>query len=97
MMRRRSDELISHESATILLQAFEKIAEQSTVLHLGIRAMNQILEIAMKYNLTYYDASYLQCCSQYNFTLVTEDEKLTSAALSDSIRVMDTKKWINES
>jgi len=97
LTKRKNGDLIPYESATTLLQAFEKIVGHATVVHLETGSMNQILEIAIKHRLTYYDASYLHCCSQFNYSLITEDEKLKVAALNNSVRVMNTEAWTNKS
>ena len=38
------------------------------------------LKIAMKENLTYYDASYVSAALKNNLTLVTDDDKLYEAS-----------------
>jgi len=37
------------------------------------------LSLAIQYNITYYDASFVQIAKEYNVPLITEDKKLINA------------------
>ncbi len=51
-----------------------------------------IMENALQYNLTYYDAAYLTTAQQHKLTLVTEDKQLTKAANNANIATINSEK-----
>jgi predicted nucleic acid-binding protein len=61
------------ETAQIILTNLNRITTEPD-------AFQNILEIALTENLTYYDASYLHAAKQNNLQLVTEDQKLETKA-----------------
>lgn len=83
----------SKEEISFLVQAFEKITELASTISLEGKTMQPIMDLARKENLTFYDASYLHCCLQFDLHLITEDGRLKQAAQSNSIGVMDTERW----
>lgn len=80
---------------------FKKITEeeQRKILHFIGKALKfmsfisligdeeQILEVAMRYNMTFYDASYVYAARKASATLVTEDGKI-SKKIEDYVKVV---------
>ena len=95
LARRRNSVLPSREEIAALLQAYEKISEQMTVLDSVDYQMSilQIFELAEKENLTFYDASCLYCCMRYNLCLITEDERLLESAIKNSVDAHTSDRW----
>ena len=94
--KRGNSDLPSWEAIRMLLQAYEKISEQITVLNSADHPMSlpEIFEFAKKENLTFYDASYLYCCLRYNLQLITEDSQLLASSHKNSIDAEDSNSWI---
>ena len=70
---------ISGDDAKELMESIGIILQNMNVIR--IRGdLKEILEIAIKENLTFYDASYLYYAKRMNLTLVTNDKKLFKAA-----------------
>lgn len=93
LVKRNHKNRPTRDEIKTLLQAYEKISEQLTVLNSAGNKMLDVFELAKKENLTFYDAVYLYYCLFYNFSLVTEDMRLTAAAHKNSISVMDIDGW----
>jgi predicted nucleic acid-binding protein len=89
----------AEEGTKILLHAYEKIAEQITILtyQCNLALLLDIFELAKKENLTFYDASYLHYCLIHNLSFVTEDKQLAAAAIRNSIDAMDADRWTTTS
>jgi predicted nucleic acid-binding protein len=49
---------------------------------------NQLLRLARRYNLSVYDASYLELAQRTNSTLATLDRRLLEAAVEEMVEVM---------
>ena len=49
----------------------------------------EIFDVSLKRNLSYYDAAYLAVAVKNNLTLVTDDHKLAQAARAELISVID--------
>ena len=68
------NEKITVEEANLvldpLIEVFTRLKKPASENHL------KTLEIAVKENLTYYDASYISAAVENNLTLVTDDDKL---------------------
>lgn len=57
-------------------QLFQKVLEN---LHkFSVNSLEEVLEIAVKERLTFYDAAYLWVSEKNGLTLITEDEELLS-------------------
>ena len=39
----------------------------------------KVLDLAIQYKITYYDASFVQIAKEYNVPLITEDKKIINA------------------
>lgn len=85
---------ISKDQAALLMQSFREVAKFMPIIRLESEAMQQILELAEKEKLTFYDASYLYCSQSFKYTLVTGDRKLLGAAEDAGIDAMETAKWV---
>jgi predicted nucleic acid-binding protein len=98
LIKRNGKDLLAskEEEIKILLQAFEKIADQLTILTCQRNPvpLSDIFELAKKERITFYDASYLQYCLIHDLSFITEDEQLTTAANRNSVSVIDADKWI---
>ena len=96
--RGKNIDAFSREDVAALLEAYEKISEQMSVLNSGdyLMSLSEIFALAQKENLTFYDASYLHCCLRYNLTLITEDDDLRESALENSIDVENSDRWAVE-
>lgn len=53
-------------------------------------------EIAISEQITFYDSSYLYAAKRDNLTLITDDERLTSVAKSQKIRVVSSGSLLEE-
>ena len=51
-----------------------------------------IMENALQYNLTYYDAAYLTTAQRHKLTLVTEDKQLEKAAVKADITTINSEQ-----
>ena len=68
------------------MEMFSKILEHVEKIEIKPECLTEILEIALKHNLTFYDASYLYASRKHELTLVTEDKDLLQAT-NKSMRV----------
>ena len=68
------------------MEMFSKILEHVEKIEIKPECLTEILEIALKYNLTFYDASYLYASRKHELTLITEDKDLLQTT-NKSIRV----------
>jgi predicted nucleic acid-binding protein len=95
LTNRRNSVPPSHEEIRALLQAYEKITEQMTVISYRDYAISlpEIFDLAKKENMTFYDASYLYCCMRYNLKLITEDKSLLESAQRNSVDAYSSGKW----
>jgi predicted nucleic acid-binding protein len=95
MKRNVKDSQASEEGTKILLQAYEKIAEQITILTCqhSPAPLQDIFELAKNENLTFYDASYLHYCLIHGLSFITEDKQMAVAASRNSINAMDADRW----
>lgn len=95
LLKRGNSVRPSREEIAALLQAYEKISEQMTVLDSKSysKSLPEIFALAEKENLTFYDASYLFCCVRYNLRLITEDKRLLEFALRNSADAQTLDKW----
>jgi len=60
----------------------------STDFETGVNYSKKIWELCNKYNLSSYDAAYLELADRKNATLCTLDEDLISAAKTHSVKVI---------
>lgn len=67
--------------ATRKMRAATKVLNFMEVAPIATDEANEILQIAMKRSLTFYDASYLYAARRDGLTLVTEDDTLREATL----------------
>ena len=80
------------EKATRLLAAVFAIMREMDVIGLGDEKFGvTVLDAAGRLNVTYYDASYLVAAQQHNRILVTDDEKLRTAAEKMSLKTKKSK------
>lgn len=63
-----------------IIDMFTRITEHIEKIRIEPEWLNNILEIALNNNLTFYDASYIYVSRKYNLTLVTEDKDLLNIA-----------------
>jgi len=56
----------------------------------------EVLELAIKHKLTFYDASYLQAAMRRKLTLVTEDEILRERALESGINALSIEEYMDK-
>lgn len=94
LAKRGNKDLPSREEIVVLLEAYEKISEQTSVVNPTENPMSEIFELARKENLTFYDASYLYCARRFNLHLITEDERLLASARRNSIEVDSSDAWV---
>ena len=80
------------EKATRLLAAVFAIMREMDVTGLGDEKFGvTVFDAAGRLNVTYYDASYLVAAQQHNRILVTDDEKLRTAAEKISLKTTKSK------
>ncbi len=64
---------------------------------LTVRGYEQeVIDLAMEYNLSFYDASYAYIAKKVNATLVTEDDKL-SKKISSYVKTIRAKELTDTS
>lgn len=93
LAKRGNKDLTSREEIMVLLEAYEKVSEQTSVVNSTENPMPEIFELARKENLTFYDASYLYCARRFNLHLITEDERLMASARRNSIDADSSDTW----
>ena len=64
---------------------FQEVLGALQVLSIG-RAIDEVVELAIKENLAFYDASYLYVARSRGYRLVTEDKKLGKYPESISVK-----------
>lgn len=80
---------ISLDEGMNIINFLSKIISLMDILHIGIKV--DILKIAVKNNLSYYDASYLYASISFNDILVSEDKKLLNAAAKHGVEAYEFK------
>lgn len=85
----------SREEIIVLLEAYEKISEQTSILNSKENYMSEIFELTRRENLTFYDGTYLYCAGRFNLHLITEDERLLASARRNSIEADSSDAWKN--
>ena len=70
------------------LQTYRIIVDDETVM----RAWNETLDLAMRYNLSTYDAAYLELALRRRLPLATLDEALAKAATAAGVPLCLSKK-----
>ncbi|RLF19646.1 MAG: PIN domain nuclease [Thermoprotei archaeon] len=71
----------------VVAQLFEMIFENVKMLRIEL-TFHEILNLAMKENLTFYDASYLHMARRYGMKLVTEDADLLKFEEAINVRTL---------
>lgn len=80
------------EKAARLLAAVFAIMREMDVIGLGDEKFGvTVLDAAGRLNVTYYDAAYLVAAQQHSRILVTDDEKLRTAAEKMSLKTTKSK------
>ncbi|MCD6146433.1 MAG: type II toxin-antitoxin system VapC family toxin [Thermoplasmata archaeon] len=69
---------LSSEEGIELVNFLSEVLSLMDILTIGTKS--DVLEMAIKNNLSYYDASYLYASISFTDTLVSEDKKLLGAA-----------------
>jgi predicted nucleic acid-binding protein len=80
---------ISLDEGMNIINFLSKIISLMDILHIGIKV--DILKIAVKNNLSYYDSSYLYASISFNDILVSEDKKLLNAAAKHGVEAYELK------
>lgn len=82
---------VSAEEAARLLRSIFAIIREMDIVGLEDEELGvAILDVAGSLNTTYYDASYLLAAQELNRTLVTDDERLISAAEKIGVRTIES-------
>ena len=82
---------ISIEEAEKSLDLMYSILERMQVASLDNETGSEVLDTAYKFNLTFYDTSYLIEAKKSDKTLVTDDTKLAKAAENLGIKTLSSK------
>ena len=82
---------ISIEEAKKSLDLMYSILERMQVTSLDNETGSEVLDTAYKFNLTFYDTSYLIEAKKSDKTLVTDDTKLAKAAENLGIKTLSSK------
>ena len=82
---------ISIEEAEKSLDLMYSILEHMQVASLDNETGSEVLDTAYKFNLTFYDTSYLIEAKKSDKTLVTDDTKLAKAAENLGIKTLSSK------
>lgn len=75
---------ISLDEGINLMNFISKIISLMDIIHVGIKV--DVLKIAVKNNLSYYDSSYLYASISFNDILISEDKKLLEVANKHGIK-----------
>ena len=88
--------IVPEEAAKLLKSIFALIGTMDVALlesgDLGV----DILNLAVKLKITYYDAAYLKEAQRSSKILVTEDEKLAKAAESLGVKTLTSKRILKQ-
>ena len=71
--------IYSIDEGVQLVKVFDRILGEMKLLH---PPLEQVYKTALKYKMTYYDASYLFAAMDLNIPLITEDKKMWKNAES---------------
>ena len=92
LLRRLSvDEATKALEFTISLLNFMEVIQVKDV-DLGVRTLSD----ACKLNITYYDAAYLSVAEDLGKVLVTDDEKLATAAKEIGVETLSSRSFIQK-
>mgnify|MGYP001772880200 CR=1 FL=1 len=72
---------------TPVVTMFEKILEHIDKLSIG-KEISEVIDIATKNSITFYDASYIYIARKYGFKLVTEDKDLRELPEAISVETL---------
>lgn len=86
---------INKQEAEKLLSAmYAIIGEMEVTILKSEDEGNAILDVACKFNITFYDSSYLTQARKSKSTLVTDDKKLAATAQNAGIKTSSSKELI---
>jgi predicted nucleic acid-binding protein len=71
---------LSNEDLGTLVSTFTRLLPFVEILPLIYDDFSDVLEIARKEKVTFYDSSYIHSAKQHDLTLVTDDQKLSKIA-----------------
>ena len=77
----------AEESKSVLVEMVKFMQNMRSLNATGLA--QEIFDVSLKRNLSYYDAAYLAVAVKNNLTLVTDDHKLAKAARAELISVID--------
>ena len=86
---------ISMEEAEKALCFMYEILQRMQIASLDIDTGRQVLDAACKFNLTFYDSTYLTEAKKSNTPLVTDDKKLARAAENIGIKTFSSMATAN--
>lgn len=81
---------ISLNDGTKILKIVSKVISLMKIVDFGINP--EILKISVKYNLSYYDVSYLYASISFNDILVSEDKKLIDVASKYNVKTFSIRE-----
>ncbi len=86
---------ISRGEAEVLLKDIYEIMGQMTVASLqSENEGNAVLDIACKFNLSFYDSAYLAEADKSKSTLVTDDKKLAAMAQKAGVKTLTSREFM---
>ena len=83
----RRNQKTAEESKSVLVEMVKFMQNMRSLNATGLA--QEIFDVSLKRNLSYYDAAYLAVAVKNNLTLVTDDHKLAQAARAELISVID--------
>ena len=86
---------ISVQEAEKSLCFMYEILKRMQIASLDIDTGRQVLDVACKFNLTFYDSAYLTEAKKSNTPLVTDDKKLARAAENFGIKTFSSMATVN--
>lgn len=87
---------ISNEKAQSLLRAMYAIIGEMGVTPLEREDEgNAVLDVACKFNITFYDSAYLAQAIKSKSTLITDDKKLAKTAQNVGVKTLSSKEFIH--
>ena len=83
----RRNQKTAEESKSVLVEMVKFMQNMRSLNATGLA--QEIFDVSLKRNLSYYNAAYLAVAVKNNLTLVTDDHKLAQAARAELISVID--------
>jgi predicted nucleic acid-binding protein len=88
--------VLSEEEAMEGAKDLVKVLELARRVQLKGEDVEEVMRLALRLGLTFYDASYLYLAKSKDYVLVTEDEDLLRQAATAGVRVIRVEGYLSE-